>query len=142
MKHILIAASAIALMGGTGAIAQTANTGAAGVAGADRNGAVAGGVSMGQSQAAQHRNRGHRRGQAQTTAPSSVSTNTNGAVYTTRRSGSAAISTQGSATGPGSVSSSSEGDVYSSTTRQGSDADAYGNSTATAREPRPARPPR
>src|SRR4051812_8130311 len=104
MKHILIAASAIALMGGTGAIAQTANTGAAGVAGADRNGAVAGGITVGQSQAAQHRNRGHRRGQAQTTAPSSVSTNTNGAVYTTQRSGSAAISTQGSATGPGSVS--------------------------------------
>jgi hypothetical protein len=55
---------------------------------------------------------------------------------TTRRGGAAAIDTRGMARGDGAVQSSSEGEVFSSTTRDGSDADAYGRSDASAEEPR------
>jgi hypothetical protein len=66
----------------------------------------------------------------------SASTSTTGVAVTTRRGGAAAIDTRGTATGQGAVRSSSEGEVYSSTTRDGSDADAYGRSEAEAQEPR------
>lgn len=101
-----------------------------GVAAANRRGAVAGGISG--AQATQSR-----RGNRMMSVPNTASTSTNGAVYTTRRSGSAAISTQGAAAGDGSVRSSSEGEVFSSTNQQGSEADAYGNSEAEANEPQP-----
>jgi hypothetical protein len=68
--------------------------------------------------------------------PGTASTSTNGAVYTDRRSGSAAINTSGTAGGSGTVSSSSSGEVYSQTDRSGSQADAYGDSTASARTSR------
>lgn len=116
---------------------SSASSAAGGVAAAGPRGAVAGGAAG--SQTSQERTSGKR---AQTgshpmatrCAPGSASTSTTGAVYTGRRSGSAAINTNGSASGSGTVRSTSEGEVYSSTTRQGSDADAYGNSTAVARE--------
>lgn len=145
MKRIAITAAIGALfMGGT-AIAQQTTTATGGVTGAGRDGAVAGGVSVGQSVSQQRRNRNANRNrrnqqQEQMTVPSSTSTSTQGSVYTTRRSGAAAISTQGSASGPGTVSSSSEGDVYSRTDRTGSEADAYGRSDAQASEPRRPRP--
>ena len=101
-----------------------------GVAAASRRGAVAGGVSAAQS------TREMQRRDRNASTPSAVSTSTTGAVYTDRRTGSAAISTQGSATGDGAVRSSSEGEVYSSTNRDGSQADAYGVSDAEAEEPR------
>lgn len=66
----------------------------------------------------------------------SASTSTTGVAVTTRRGGAAAIDTQGTASGQGSVRTSSEGEVYSSTTRDGSDADAFGVSEAEAREAR------
>jgi hypothetical protein len=70
----------------------------------------------------------------------SASTSTVGAAVTTRRGGAAAIDTRGTASGTGAVRSSSEGEVYSSTTRDGSDADAYGRSEAEAQERRRNRP--
>lgn len=103
-----------------------------GVAEAGPRGARAGGVTAAQS--AREMERRQRRGEMSN--PSAASTSTTGAVYTDRRRGSAAISTQGSATGDGSVRSSSEGEVFSSTDRQGSQADAYGVSEAEAEEPR------
>lgn len=107
-----------------------------GVAAAGRDGAVAGGVGASQADV-QRQNRQRRRMNGdQIQAPSSAATSTTGAVYTGRRSGAAAINTNGAASGPGSVSSSSQGDVYSSTDRNGSEADAYGNSDANANEPK------
>jgi hypothetical protein len=102
-----------------------------GVTAAGPNGAVAGGVSGAQG-TTQTSDRNRR---TRMQAPSTASTNTSGAVYTTRDSGSAAINTGGAASGSGAVRSSSEGEVYSSTDRQGSEADAYGNSEAEADGP-------
>lgn len=92
--------------------------------------------------------RGHAKGKSHSQAQqdrrdrraNSASTSTVGAAITTRRGGAAAIDTRGRATGTGSVYSSSEGEVYSSTTRDGSDADAYGRSEAEAQERRRNRP--
>jgi hypothetical protein len=148
IKHVIAALAATTMLG-TGALADegpkhkkknrsAATSVSAGAAAADRRGAVAGGISA--AQATREQERRARRGE-QVSRPSAVSTNTTGAVYTDRRHGSAAISTQGSATGDGSVRSSSEGEVYSSTTRRGSEADAYGVSEAEADEPRRDRDP-
>jgi len=71
---------------------------------------------------------------------SEAATSTSGAAITTRRGGAAAIDTRGHARGDGSVQSNSEGEVYSSTDRDGSQADAYGRSDASADEPRRRRP--
>lgn len=68
------------------------------------------------------------------TAPSTATTFGTGATFTDRRTASGAASTGGTASGAGSVSASSETDVYSSTSRQGSDAGAFGASTADAME--------
>ena len=65
-----------------------------------------------------------------------VTTSTSGGAITTRRGGAAYIDTRGAARGDGAVRSESEGEVFSSTTRDGSDADAYGYSRAEADEPR------
>lgn len=107
-----------------------------GVAAAGSDGAVAGGVAASQADV-QRQNRQQRRANRdrQVQAPSSAATSTTGAVFTSRRNGSAAINTNGTASGAGSVSSSSEGDVFSSTDRRGSEADAYGSSDARADEP-------
>jgi hypothetical protein len=140
LKLAISAIAACALMGGT-AMADgpknkkhqnkdraSAASVAGGVAAAGPRGAVAGGGAGNQVM----RERSGRGTANVACVPGTASTSTNGAVYTSRRSGSAAINTSGTAAGSGAVSSSSEGEVYSSTDRQGSQADAYGNSTATA----------
>ena len=145
LKLAISAIAACALMGGT-AMADgpknkkhqnkdraSAASVAGGVAAAGPRGAVAGGAAG--NQVMRDRSGSTRTG-AVACVPGTASTSTNGAVYTSRRSGSAAINTSGTAAGSGTVSSSSEGDVYSSTDRQGSQADAYGNSTATAQNSR------
>ena len=108
-----------------------------GVAAAGPNGAVAGGVGASQADV-QRQNRQQRRANrnGQVEVPSSAATSTTGAVFTNRRSGSAAINTNGATSGAGSVSSSSQGDVFSSTDRDGSEADASGSSDAQADEPK------
>ena len=144
LKLAISAIAACALMGGT-AMADgpknkkhqnkdraSATSVAGGVAAAGPRGAVAGGGAGNQVM----RERSGRGTANVACVPGTASTSTNGAVYTSRRSGSAAINTSGTAAGSGTVSSSSEGDVYSSTDRQGSQADAYGNSTATAERSR------
>lgn len=101
---------------------------AGGVAAAGPRGAVAGGGAGNRVM----RDRSGRMMRGDNCVPGTASTSTNGAVYTSRRSGSAAINSSGTAAGSGAVSSSSEGEVYSQTDRNGSQADAYGNSTATS----------
>jgi hypothetical protein len=111
------------------------------VAGPDGAGAagVAGSRAQNRQMQRQHRKHGNSGQQAMTTqracVPGTASTSTTGAAYTDRRTGSASIATNGTASGDGTVRSSSEGEVYSSTDKTGSQADAYGNSTAVAREP-------
>lgn len=111
----------------------SSSSAAGGVAAAGPGGAVAGGAAG--SQATRERS-GRMSNRNVVCVPGTASTSTNGAVYTDRRTGSAAINTNGTASGSGAVSSSSEGEVYSSTDRNGSQADAYGNSTATAQPSR------
>lgn len=65
-----------------------------------------------------------------------ATTSTSGGAISTRNRGQAWIDTRGQARGGGAVRSESEGEVFSSTTRDGSDADAYGFSRAEADEPR------
>jgi len=86
----------------------------------------------GKSQGHAQQNRQMRRNQR----ANSASTSTVGAAVTTRRGGAAVIDTRGQAQGQGTVRSSSEGEVFSSTTRDGSDADAFGRSEAEAQEPK------
>ena len=105
---------------------------AGGVAAAGPRGAVAAGAAGNQVM----RERSGRGTANVACVPGTASTSTNGAVFTSRRSGSAAINTNGTAAGSGTVSSSSEGEVFSSTDRTGSQADAFGNSTATAERSR------
>ena len=97
---------------------------------------------QGQNRKAQAKGKSHNMGphnQAQQNRrdrrANSASTSTTGAAVTTRNGGAAAIDSRGMATGQGSVRSSSEGEVFSSTTRDGSDADAFGRSEAEAQEP-------
>lgn len=106
---------------------------AGGVAAAGPRGAVAAGAAG--NQVMRERSGRTRTGNV-VCVPGTASTSTNGAVFTSRKSGSAAISTNGTAAGSGTVSSSSEGEVFSSTDRSGSQADAFGNSTATAERSR------
>ena len=106
---------------------------AGGAAGANRDGAVAGGVGASQGTVSRDQRRNQRNG---VQAPNSAATSTSGAVFTTRRSGAAAVNTNGTATGAGSVRSSSQGDVFSSTNQNGSEADGFGNSDAEANEPK------
>lgn len=116
---------------------------AGGVAVAGPDGAGAAGVAGSQAESRQMRQqkRHGKKGQHQAMTaqracvPGTASTSTTGAAYTDRRTGSASIATNGTASGDGTVRSSSEGEVYSSTDKTGSQADAYGNSTAVAREP-------
>ena len=98
-----------------------------GVADADRRGATAGALVGAETGG---RNSGN-----------TATTFGTGAINTTRNSANAAVSTGGAASGQGVQSTSSEVDAYGETTRQGSNADVYGNSTATSGQtPRPRRP--
>lgn len=113
---------------------SSATTVTGGVTAAGPNGAVAGGAAATQAEIMQQR-RDRRAIRGQVSLPNQATTSTSGSVYTDRRTGSAAINTNGAASGDGSVRSSSEGEVFSSTTRDGSQADAYGVSEAEANEP-------
>ncbi|HEX5866860.1 MAG TPA: hypothetical protein VFY72_04085 [Beijerinckiaceae bacterium] len=134
LKYAISAIAACAIMGGT-AVADSGkhkkghgNSGsvAAGSAVAGPNGSRAAGGAL----SASTERRGSR------CVASSAATTSNNATYTDRRRASASSSTSGTATGSGAVSSSSDGGVFAATDRVGSEADAYGTSTATARNSR------
>lgn len=114
---------------------STASSYGQGVAAAGKDGAVAAGAIGSDASAKDRRDRRDRRGQ-KATRPSvnSATTYGSGAVYTDRRSGSAAVTTGGAASGSGVQSAGSTVDAYSETTRDGSSADMYGDSVATSGE--------
>lgn len=138
MKKIsaISAIAACALMGGAGiASAQTTSAGAmgGGTAVAGDKGAVATGGNAAGSYSADHsqRRKGrdrHERRATSTPAPA-ASTYGSGSVYTDRDNTSAAVTSGGAATGTGANTSSTV-DAYGETTRNGTSADIYGNSTA------------
>lgn len=65
-----------------------------------------------------------------------------GAIYTDRNTASGAVSTGGTASGTGAQSTSSNVGAYGETTRQGSTADVYGDSTAQSQPRQQQRRPR
>jgi hypothetical protein len=142
ITHAIPAAAACLVLGGASfAIAAEQQTGSTassygeGVAAAGKSGAVAAGAIGSDASAKDRRDRRDRRGQ-KATRPSvnSATTYGAGAVYTDRRSGSAAVTTGGTASGSGVQSAGSTVDAYSETTRDGSSADMYGDSVATSGE--------
>jgi len=121
---------------------STAGTYGAGAAVASPTGATAGGETAGEAstrgqerRAMRHdRRKGHHDDEADAKAGSanSASTYGSGAVSTTRDSANAGVTSGGSASGAGAQSTGSTVDAYGETTKDGSNADIYGNSTATS----------
>jgi hypothetical protein len=116
---------------------QTAGTLGVGGATASPHGAHAGGMVAGQAQAMERRDdrrddRRDRRGESTTTAPSSTSTYGSGAINTTRDGASVGVTSGAAASGSGALTSGTTVDAYGETTRDGSSADMYGSSGATA----------
>jgi hypothetical protein len=139
ISHAIPVAAACLIMGGaTVAVAAdqqagaTAGSSAEGTAAAGKHGAVARGVIGSDASAKERRDRHNRR--ATRPQVNSATTYGTGAVYTDRRSGSAAVNTGGTASGSGVQSAGSTVDAYSETTRDGSSADMYGDSVATSGE--------
>lgn len=143
LKLSIPALAAFALMG-SAAMAQSAGTYGAGVAAAGPNGAVAAGETRGKSdlraKRADRNDRAERRDRRDrepvAVGAGSTTTYGTGAVYTDRNRASGSATTGASATGTGRNSAGSTIDIYGETTRQGSNAEVFGDSTATANPPR------
>lgn len=82
------------------------------------------------------RNRDRRDRDQQRVIPNQTSTFGAGQVTIERDRARATVASGAAASAPGATSASSTVDAYGETTRQGSSADIYGNSTANADEPR------
>jgi len=134
---IIIASAAAAGLLGTGAMAQT--TAGGGQTSATADGAAAEGGTMGRAQQHRHQQkmRDHRRDRSDdgTGAANSASTYGSGSIYTDRRHATGSVAAGGSASGTGDQATSSSVDAYGSVTRQGSDGEVYGDSTATSTTP-------
>lgn len=143
MKTFTIPALAAALLlgGATAAMAgdpprtNTTSTYGAGAAIAGKSGAVARGATGTDVSARTERRKSRDRRERPDAAVESSTTYGSGAVYTSRDNSSAAVTSGGSATGRNAASSTTV-DAYGETTRDGSNADIYGNSNATV-GPRP-----
>lgn len=138
-KFTIPAVAALALMSGA-AMAQSAGAYGAGVAAAGPRGAVAAGEIAAKSdhrakRADRAEDRRDRRDRP-TVAQGATSTYGAGAVYTDRNRASGSATTGASATGAGRNSAGSTIDVYGETTRNGSNAEVFGDSAATATPPR------
>lgn len=133
-NYMIGALSALALMGGT-AFAQS--TAGGGVAASGREGSVAGGATAGTAdQAEQHHKKMKKRHDRSDRAAdraaerNSASTYGAGSVYTDRDKATGAVTSGGSASGTGAQSTTSSVDAYGSTTKDGSEGEVYGDSTA------------
>lgn len=137
LKFLLPAAAAIMLTSGT-AIAADQQTRSSNSAQADRHGASAGAEWRQRADRDDRReNRRERRAnRRQPMEQGSASTYGSGAVHTERRRASAAVTSGGRASGPGTNSTGTTVEAYGETTRDGSYADIYGDSTAESRERR------
>lgn len=118
---------------GTSAIAQTTVGGGATASG--RNGSIAGGVTAGTMKSNEREHERQER-RAERMRGNSASTYGSGSVYTDRHRATGGVTAGGSATGSGAQATSTSIDAYGSTTRDGSDAEVYGDSTARSDERR------
>ena len=124
----IMAAIAAAGLLGTSAIAQT--TAGGGVSASGPQGSVAGGASAGTNDPQMNGRDKRRQTRAERRAGNSSSTYGAGSTYTDRNRATGAVAAGGTATGTGRQSSSTAVDAYGSTTRDGSTAEVYGDSTA------------
>jgi hypothetical protein len=135
----LLTAIAAPLVLSSAAIAQT--TAGGGVTQSTHDGSTAAGATMGTMHSQQHRKSGKmRRGQDRQEQPTTATGNSSstygsGTVYTDRNHATGGVTAGGTATGTGSQSSSTSIDAYGSTTKSGSDAEVYGDSTANSTQP-------
>lgn len=136
-KFIIAAITAAGLLG-TSAIAQTAAGG--GVTASGKKGSVAGGAGVAQAQpqdAKRDKRRQNRaeRAERREQPANAASTYGSGTVYTDRNTATGGVTAGGNASGTGAQSTSTAIDAYGSTTREGSDAEVYGDSTANSGNP-------
>lgn len=140
MRKFIIMSIAALGMASTGAIAQTTAGGGASASGP--NGSVAGGATAGSAKKADRQrdrqqsrqDRRERRDDAPATA-NSASTYGSGTIYTDRNRASGGVTAGGSASGTGSQSTGTTVDAYGQTTRDGSTAEVFGDSTAESTNP-------
>jgi hypothetical protein len=137
IKTLIPAAAAAALLA-SGAMAQTTVGG--GIAGSTAQGSVAGGLTAGTAASVDHSQRDKHRGDResrrdQRMATNSASTYGTGSVYTDRNHATGAVTSGGTASGTGSQSASSSVDAYGSVTKNGSEGEVYGDSTANSTVP-------
>ena len=136
MRMIILPAAAAALLAGT-AMAQT--TAGGGVAGSTADGSVAAGATGGTmtapDKAKKDRHERHTPRAERQASANSASTYGSGSVYTDRDRATGAVTAGGSATGTGSQSTSTSVDAYGSTTKDGSEGEVYGDSTANSTVP-------
>lgn len=128
-KFIIAAIAAAGLMG-TSAIAQTAAGG--GVTASGNKGSVAGGAGMAQAQPqdAKRDKRRQDRAERREQTGNAASTYGSGTVYTDRNTATGGVTAGGNASGSGAQSTSTAIDAYGSTTKDGSEAEVFGDSTA------------
>lgn len=131
-KFIIAAITAAGILG-TSAIAQTAAGG--GVTASGKKGSVAGGAGMAQAQPqdAKRDKRDKRRedrAERREQTGNAASTHGSGTVYTDRNTATGGVTAGGNASGSGAQSTSTAIDAYGSTTRDGSEAEVFGDSTA------------
>ena len=125
-----------------GATQNTAGTYGAGSATANEQGVTAGGMAAGKAttgatrsdERLKHHDRRKTRDREPAEAANSATTYGSGVVSTTRDSAKAGVTTGGAASGSGVQSTGSTVDAYGETTKDGSNADIYGDSTATSGE--------
>lgn len=130
-KPLMIATIAAGLLGTT-AMAQTTTAGG-GATASGPGGSIAGGVTAGQSNQesmSQRDNRRQQRMERRRGGGNSSSTYGSGSIYTDRNRATGGVTAGGTATGTGRQSSSTAVDAYGQTTREGSTAEVYGDSTA------------
>lgn len=139
-KLIITAIAAAGLFGG---VASAQSTGGAGVTASGKKGSIAAGGTHGKMKHQRMERRDERRDRRAQPAPTGNSSSTygSGTVYTDRNTATGGVTAGGTATGTDLQRSTTTVDGYASTTRDGSNAEVYGDSTATSM-PRPAPRPR
>lgn len=128
MRTLMMATIAAAGLLGTSAIAQT--TAGGGVSASTPQGSVAGGATAGTNDQGMSQRDQRRQQRMQRRQGNSSSTYGSGTIYTDRNRATGGVTAGGTATGTGRQSSSTAVDAYGSTTRDGSTAEVYGDSTA------------
>ena len=131
MRILTMAAIAAGLLG-TSAIAQT--TAGGGVSASGPQGSVAGGATAGTNDDGATKRDKRRQDRAERRGGNSASTYGAGSIYTNRNRATGGVTAGGSATGDGVQSSSTAVDAYGSTTRDGSNAEVFGDSTTSSGE--------